>query len=138
MKVSIDQYCINVSDLDKSVHFYETVLGLKISHRIETRDFNEIVLAGDSGHKIQRAKHHDQKGPIEHGNGFWKLYLNTDDCKGLYQRCTDAGMESISAPEVLKDWPVTAPLVSDPDGYQVEILEHHGVAPALSGPGRGD
>ena len=33
MKVSIDQYCINVSDLDKSVHFYETVLGLKITHR---------------------------------------------------------------------------------------------------------
>ncbi len=138
MKVSIDQYCINVSDLEKSQHFYETVLGLKITHRIETPGFTEIVLAGESGHKIQLAKHHDQEGPIEHGNGFWKLYLNTDDCKGLYQRCMDAGMESISPPEVLKDWPVTAAFVSDPDGYQVEILEHHGVAPALSGPGRGD
>ena len=28
-------------------------------------------------------------------------------------------------PERLKDWPVTAAFVKDPDGYQVEILEHH-------------
>ena len=138
MQTSVDQYCINVTDLDKSVHFYETVLGLEITHRIETPGFTEIVLAGHDGNRIQLARHHDQTGPIEHGNGFWKLYLKTDDCEGLYRRCIDAGAESISAPERLGDWPVTAAFVKDPDGYQVEILEHHGVAPALSGPGRGD
>ncbi len=138
MKTSIDQYCINVTDLEKSVQFYETVLGLEITHRIETPGFSEVVLAGASGNRIQLARHHDQKGPIDHGNGFWKLYLDTDDCKGLYQRCMDAGSESISAPERLEHWPVTAAFVKDPDGYMVEILEHHGEAPALSGPGRGD
>jgi len=138
MKVSIDQYCINVTDLEKSVHFYETVLGLKITHRIETPDFTEIVLAGASGNRIQLARHHGQKGPIDHGNGFWKLYLDTDDCKGLYQRCIDAGAESISPPERLEHWPVTAAFVRDPDGYMVEMLETHGETPALSGPGRGD
>ncbi|MBW2295319.1 MAG: VOC family protein [Deltaproteobacteria bacterium] len=121
MKTSIDQYCINVTDLEKSVNFYETVLGFEITHRIETAEFTEVVLAGANGHRIQLARHHDQKGPIDHGNGFWKLYLN-------------AGIESISPPERLKEWPVTAAFVSDPDGYQVEILEHHGETPALSGP----
>ncbi len=135
MATSIDQYCINVTDLEKSVHFYETVLQLEITHRIETPGFTEVVLGGENGNRIQLAKHHDQKGPIDHGNAFWKLYLSTDDCKALYQRCMDAGIESISAPEVLKDWPVTAAFVKDPDGYMVEILEHHGVAPKLSGPG---
>ncbi len=138
MKTSLDQYCINVTNLEKSVHFYETVLGFEITHRIEIPNVTEVVLAGANGHRIQLAWHHDHEGPIDHGNGFWKLYLNTDDCKGLYQRCIDAGIESISPPERLKDWPVTAAFVSDPDGYQVEILEHHGEAPALSGPGRGD
>ena len=33
MKTSVDQYCINVTDLEKSVHFWESVIGLKISHR---------------------------------------------------------------------------------------------------------
>jgi catechol-2,3-dioxygenase len=34
MKTSIDQYCINVTDLEKSVNFYEKVIGLEITHRI--------------------------------------------------------------------------------------------------------
>ena len=36
MKTSIDQYCINVTDLERSVNFYQTVLGLEVTHRIET------------------------------------------------------------------------------------------------------
>ena len=136
MKTSIDQYCINVTDLDKSVHFYETVLGLKITHRIQTPDFDEVVLAGENGNRIQLARHLAQKGPIDHGNGFWKLYLDTDDCEGLYKRCIDAGAESVSEPERLEHWPVTAAFVKDPDGYLVEMLQTHGDTPELSGPGR--
>ena len=135
MKTSVDQYCINVSDLEKSVNFYEKVLGLEITHRIEIPNVTEVVLSGEDGNRIQLAWHHDHEGPIDHGNAFWKLYLSTYDCEGLYQRCVDAGMESISAPERLADWPVTAAFVSDPDGYQVEILQHHEPTPAgLSGP----
>ena len=91
MKVSVDQYCINVTDLDKSVEFYEKTLGLTITHRIEEKEFREVVLAGESGNRIQLAWQRNQEGPIVHGNGFWKLYLQTDDCQGLYQRCIDAG-----------------------------------------------
>jgi lactoylglutathione lyase len=134
MKTSIDQYCINVTDLEKSLKFWEEALGLEITHRVETEAFTEVVLGGEDGNRIQLAHHHDQKGAIEHGNGFWKLYLKTDDCKGLYQRCIDAGAESVSAPERLEHWPVTAAFVLDPDGYTVEILEHHGETAALSGP----
>jgi lactoylglutathione lyase len=134
MNTSIDQYCINISDLDKSLEFWQKALGLEITHRIETEEFTEVVLGGEDGNRIQLARHHDQKGPIEHGNGFWKLYLKTDDCKGLYRRCIDAGAESVSAPERLEHWPVTAAFVLDPDGYTVEILEHHDETPALSGP----
>ena len=126
MKTSIDQYCINVSDLERSVHFYEKVLGLEVTHRIEVPNVSEVVLAGASGNRIQLAYHHDHEGPIQHGNAFWKLYLDTDDCEGLYQRAVDAGCESISPPTRLEEWPVTAAFIQDPDGYQVEILQHHG------------
>lgn len=98
MKTSNDQYCINVSDLEKSVHFYETVLGLEVTHRIEIPKVSEVVLAGANGHRIQLAKQHEDDGPIQH-------------------------------------WPVAAAFVRDPDGYQVEILQHHGETPADSGPG---
>ena len=133
MKVSIDQYCINVSDLQKSLDFYEKTIGLKITHRIEEKEFREVVLAGESANRIQLAWQRDQEGPIKHGNGFWKLYLDTDDCRGLYQRCIDAGAESVTEPVRLEAWPVTAAFVKDPDGYLVEILEHHGEAKTVSG-----
>ncbi len=135
MKTSVDQYCINVTNLEKSVQFYESVLGLKVTHRIETPDFREVVLAGETGNRIQLACQRNQSGPIVHGNGFWKLYLQSDDCKELYRRCMDAGAESISAPQRLEHWPVTAAFVRDPDGYMIEILETHGESPAVSGPG---
>ena len=134
MKVSVDQYCINISDLEKSVHFYETVLGLTITHRVEEKEFREVILAGESGNRIQLAYQKSHTGPIEHGNGFWKLYLQTDDCKGLYKRCIDAGAESVTEPVALEHWPVIAAFVKDPDGYLVEILETHGESPAVSGP----
>ena len=133
MKVSVYQYCINVSDLQKSVDFYEKTLCLEITHRVEEKEFREVILAGESGNRIQLAWQRERTGPIEHGNGFWKLYLQTDDCKGLYQRCIDAGAESVMEPQQLDEWPVIAAFVKDPDGYLVEILETHGVADKVSG-----
>ena len=137
MKVSVDQYCINVSDLARSVDFYENAIGLTTTHRIEEKEFREVVLAGESGNRIQLAWQRSQQGPIEHGNGFWKLYLQTDDCKGLYQRCIDWGAESVTEPVRLEEWPVIAAFVKDPDGYLVEILETHGETPEVSGPEAG-
>ncbi len=135
MKTTVDQFCINVTDLERSVHFYETVLGLKATHRIETPDFREVVLSGETGGRIQLAYQRNQKGPIEHGNALWKLYLQCDDCKLLYDRAMAAGAESVTPPTRLEHWPVTAAFFKDPDGYLVEILETHGESPAVSGPG---
>ncbi len=44
MKTTVDQFCINVTDLEKSVHFYQEVLGLAVTHRIETPDFREEAI----------------------------------------------------------------------------------------------
>jgi catechol 2,3-dioxygenase-like lactoylglutathione lyase family enzyme len=133
LKSSFDQFCINVTDLDRSIHFYETLLGFRITHRIEQPgglNVTEVLFEGENGNRLQIACHHDEKGPIDHGNALWKFYISTDDCEGLYQRCIDAGVDSAMAPKRLEDWPVTVAFVSDPDGYQVEIVEHHAETPA--------
>ncbi|MDB4475970.1 VOC family protein [bacterium] len=132
MKSSFDQFCINVSDLDRSIYFYETVLGFTMTHRIEQpggMNVTEVIFEGDSGNRLQIACHHDQTGSIDHGNALWKFYISTDDCAGLYKRCIEAGAESMVEPKRLDAWPVTAAFVKDPDGYQVELLEHHAETP---------
>lgn len=125
MPTTVDQYCINVSDLERSVRFYETTLGLKVTHRIEIPGVSEVVLSGPSGGRIQLAKHHERSGPIDHGNGLWKLYLASDDCAGLYQRALDGGAESVSAPQHLERWNVSVAFFKDPDGYLFEIVQQH-------------
>lgn len=132
MTVSFDQFCINVSDLDKSIAFYRDALGFAITHRIEQpggMNVTEVVFEGASGNRLQIAQHHDEPGPIEHGNALWKFYLNTDNCESLYARCVAAGAASITAPIRLEEWPVTVAMISDPDGYTIEIVEQHAQTP---------
>lgn len=132
MKTSFDQFCINVSDLDRSINFYQNVLGFTISHRIEQpggMNVTEVVFQGESGNRLQIACHHDEAGPIEHGNALWKFYVNTDACEAVYARCMDAGMESLMAPMRLEEWPVTVAMLCDPDGYKIELVEQHAATP---------
>ena len=58
----------------------------------------------------------------------------SDTSLHVYQRCIDAGAESVMEPAQLEHWPVIAAFVKDPDGYLVELLETHGESPAVSGP----
>ena len=58
------------------------------------------------------------------GTAMWKLYVNTSDCKRLYQRAIDAGCESVMEPQDLDRWPVIVAFVKDFDGYLIEFVEH--------------
>ncbi len=49
MATTVGQYCIYVSDLERSVQFYEDIIGLKVQSRTEIPGINEAVLAADSG-----------------------------------------------------------------------------------------
>jgi len=126
MKTSLDQFCINVSDLERSVRFYEQALGLTVTHRLEIPNVSEVVLAGAGGNRMQLAQHHDRSGPVEHGTALWKLYLATDDCAALYARALAGGAEAVSGPQHLAQWNVTVAFFKDPDGYLFEIVQQHG------------
>ncbi len=124
MKTTLGQYCINVSDMDRAVAFYEGAIGLEITNKIEEESFREVILGTEGGARIQLAYHFDQDGPIEHSNAFWKHYVYTDDCKGLYERALAAGGESVLAPQVLERWNCTVAMVKDPDGYNLELIQN--------------
>lgn len=125
MQTSLDQYCLNVRDLERAERFYTEGFGLAVTHRIEFPGVSELVMQGVSGNRLQLAHHHGYDEPIQHGNGLWKLYLNTDDCQGLYARAMAAGAEPVMAPKYLAQWNVNIAFVRDPDGYLFEIVEQN-------------
>jgi lactoylglutathione lyase len=112
--------------MEKSVAFYEGAIGLEITNKIEEEKFREVILGTADGARIQLAYHFDETGPIEHTNAFWKHYVYTDDCKGLFERAIAGGGASVLEPQRLERWNVTVAMVSDPDGYQLEIIQNDG------------
>jgi lactoylglutathione lyase len=121
----LGQYCLNVTDLDRSVAFYET-LGLTCTSRTEIDRAHEAIVENPAhGSKLQLARQKDQDGPVDRGTGFWKLYVNTDDVAGLHDAAVAAGHTSTMAPTRLHRWPVTIAFLADPDGYPVELVQRH-------------
>jgi lactoylglutathione lyase len=121
----LNQYCIYVSDLERTIAFYE-LLGLACTSRTDIPAHKEAILENTSrGGKIQLAQQLENDAPIDMGGAMWKLYVDTDDCATLYRRAIAAGHRSIMEPMKPERWPVTIAFLADPDGYQVELVERH-------------
>lgn len=119
----LGQYCLNVTDLDRSVAFY-TALGLTCTSRTEIdQAFEAIVENPAGGSKLQLAQQKAQDGPLDLGTAFWKLYVDTRAVGATFGAAVVAGTTVESEPERLDRWPVTVAFVRDPDGYLVELVE---------------
>jgi catechol 2,3-dioxygenase-like lactoylglutathione lyase family enzyme len=120
----LGQYCLNVTDLDATVAFYE-LLGLTCTSRTDIDHAREAIVERPGvGGKLQLAQQLAAREPIRMGS-MWKLYVNTDDCAALHDAAVDGGHTSLVAPMRLDRWPVTIAFVADPDGYQVELVQRH-------------
>lgn len=125
MATWLGQYCINVTDLERAVAFYEA-LGLECTSRTEIPTALEAIVENpDRGSKLQLAQQKNQQGSIDMGSAFWKLYVNTDDIDATFRAALAAGATVVAEPEKLERWPVTVAFVADPDGYQVELVQRH-------------
>jgi lactoylglutathione lyase len=123
---TVGQYCIYVSDIERSIRFYTEVIGLKLQGRTEIDDVHEAHLAADEGGgRLQLAERYQGGRPIDHGFALWKIYMNVDDCAATHARAVEAGYEWTMTPTRLDRWPVTVAFVNDPDGYSVELVERH-------------
>ncbi len=126
MPTVVAQYCLTVSDLDRSIRFYEDVIGVKVKMRVEGDGVTEVLLGDDQGGgQLQLASRDEVDGPIEHGNALWKIYFYVDDVHATVGRVPDGGGVVDDPPERLERWPATIAFVRDPDGYRIELLQVH-------------
>ena len=126
MPTTVGQYCIYVSDIERSERFYTEVLELPVQTRTEIDDVHEIVLADQpvGGARLQLAERYNGGQPIDHGFALWKIYFNVDDAMAVHDKAVEFGCESDMVPERLERWPVIVGFVKDPDGYLVELVQY--------------
>ena len=111
---------INVYDLEKSLAFYEEMLGLKPVRVKEAEDKSfKLVFLGDSEgseHKLEITWLRDRQNPYELGDNEIHLAFTTDDFDRAYAFHKEKGVVCY------ENTAMGVYFISDPDGYWLEIV----------------
>ena len=111
---------INVYDLEKSLAFYEEMLGLKPVKVKEAEDKSfKLVFLGDkegSEHKLEITWLRDRQNLYELGDNEIHLAFETDDFDAAHAKHKEMGCICFENPKM------GIYFISDPDGYWLEIV----------------
>lgn len=124
MKCKLLHTCIRVMDLEKSLKFYEEALGFRETRRKDfpEDEFTLVFLSDESGqHEIELTYNYNPEKPYEIGNGFSHIAVSVEDLEASRERHLEMGYEVTE----LMGLPGEKPryyFVTDPDGYDIEVL----------------
>ena len=118
----IGNVAIYVADLERAERFYVDVLGFAVRARVHAPTVEEVIVgaADGSGSALMLARPVESEPPGE-PQGIWKVFVETDDAHGLFARTVAAGAGVVLKPTFMEQFRVTIAMVTDPDGYVVEI-----------------
>ena len=117
---------IRVKDLDKSYKFYTEELGFVESRRKEFPDkkFDLVYLKlpESSDYELELTYNYDQEEAYDLGDGYGHIALSNPDIKSFREELIKKGYE-VTELRGLSDNSDKYFFVTDPDGYQIEIIE---------------
>lgn len=115
-----NHYNFNISDLERSLEFYDKALGLKPVRRKDCDDGYTLVYLGDgvTGFTLELTKIHQRSKPYDLGECEFHLCLDAEDVDAAYAKHRAMG---IVCQEQRKSGGFY--FISDPDGYWIEIVQ---------------
>ncbi len=120
---------IRVFDLDKSLHFYQDVLGFKVQRRddYEKKQFSLVFLtaSGDSaeGPAIELTYNWDREQPYHRGDAYGHMAFAVDSIEEVGKKLEAAGLQFSWGPGSTPSGDRRMAFVDDPDGYEIELIE---------------
>ena len=117
---------IRVKDLDKSYKFYTEELGFVESRRKEFPDkkFDLVYLKlpESDDYELELTYNYDQEEAYDLGDGYGHIAISNPDIKSFREELSNKGYE-VTELRGLSDNSDKYFFVTDPDGYQIEIIE---------------
>lgn len=108
---------INVTNLEKSIDFYEQALGLTPIKRKEGEGFTLVYLRdGASPFTLELTWLHDRKKPYDLGDNESHIAFAVEDYDAAYQLHKEMGCICYENPKM------GLYFIEDPDGYWLEVL----------------
>jgi lactoylglutathione lyase len=120
---------IRVLDLDKSIKFYEQAFALTPAHQLDFEGFALVYLRNkENDMEIELTLNKGETEPYSHGNGYGHVAMCVDNIDSEYQRFNELGLNPTDIVTFAPDDNLLARFffVSDPDGYEIEVLQRHG------------
>jgi lactoylglutathione lyase len=119
-----DYVVLVVEDVDRALHFYGDVLGLRLGHRsgsyaqfdtgaTRVALYERSAMADTLGQELQR--------PASDAPGF-EIGFKVDDCSAAYHELVAAGAAP-AVPPTDRPWGQRTAYVRDPDGHLVELAQ---------------
>lgn len=124
MKCKMLHTCIRVMDLDKSIKFYTEALGLVETRRKDfpENQFTLVFLSDeDRNYEIELTYNYNPEKPYVIGNAFGHLALSVKDLEASHKSHREMGYK-VTEFMGLPGNPPGYYFVTDPDGYEIEII----------------
>lgn len=115
---------IRILDADKSLKFYQDILGLKLNRTMELPDCTLYFLRdGVSDVEIELTHNHTApEGGYNLGSNFGHLALGVENMDKFTKILESSGLEYTRAPFEIKPGLKIA-FITDPDGIAIELIE---------------
>ena len=113
------------TDLDRSIKYYETGLGMVVTGKLVNGTVTEVFLGFEGrenqpGLVIFRDSTPGKSPTVDHGNAASRVLLRMPDVAAIAARLTAAGYE---AGEVHGNGNVKVLMIKDPDGHSFELAQ---------------
>ena len=126
-ELRIGYVSLKVRDLDRSLHFYDSVMKLKESRRLKaSADVVEVLLNGAGGNDAPGVMlMHDTRRdrPYELGDGYSRMIVYVDDLRRISDALPGSGGTTVRAITRIEALKISILLVRDPDGYLIEFVQ---------------
>ena len=121
---------IRVLELDRSIAFYRTALGLDVADRFDFDSFTLVYLRNDEADfEVELTLNKGRDRAVRAGRRLRAhVAFCVDDLDGLHARLSAAGIGPQPIKEFHRDGGLMARFffIQDPDGYKIEVLQRHG------------
>ena len=118
---------IRVGNLDRSVDFYTTVMGMKLLRKTD-RPEQQYTLAfvgyGDESHgAVLELTHNYGIEKYDLGTGFGHIAVEVDNAKAACEAVRAKGGVVTREAGPVKGGTTVIAFIEDPDGYKIELIE---------------
>jgi lactoylglutathione lyase len=120
---------IRVLDEQKSVDFYHNAFGLNVADRLDFDSFTLVYLSNaESTFELELTINKDQTEPYDLGSGYGHFAVSVDNLETEHEKMNRHGYSPRKIVEFELEGNLLAKFffVTDPDGYEIEVLQRHG------------